>query len=75
MFSSEFCAGLFDLCAATCKMNGNFQRFSTADLYQFTSGTPLERFLFILQVAVGHLYMYVSLSFWGSVCVCMCLPG
>jgi hypothetical protein len=27
---------------ATCKRNGNFQRFSTADLYQFTTETPSE---------------------------------
>ncbi len=30
----------------------NFERFSTADLFQFTGGTPSERFPFILQVAV-----------------------
>jgi hypothetical protein len=29
--------------SATCKIHGNFQRFSTADLYQFTTGTPSER--------------------------------
>ena len=29
-----------------------FQRFSTAALYQSTAGTPSERFLFILQVSV-----------------------
>ncbi len=39
---------------ATCKINGNFQRFSTADLYQFTTRTPSERFPFILQVAVTY---------------------
>jgi hypothetical protein len=37
---------------ATCKINGNFQRFSTADLTQLTTETPSERFPFILQVAV-----------------------
>jgi hypothetical protein len=26
----------------TCKLNGNFQRFLTADLHQCTPGTPLE---------------------------------
>ncbi len=39
--------------AVTCKINGNFQRFSTAGLYQFTAGTPSERFPFVLQVAVS----------------------
>jgi hypothetical protein len=38
----------------TCKTNGNFQRFSTADLYQFTAGIALERFSWFLQVAVGY---------------------
>ena len=37
---------------ATCKIHENFQRFSTADLYQSTAGTPSERFLFVLRVAV-----------------------
>jgi hypothetical protein len=37
--------------AATCEINGNFQRFSTADLYHFTTGPPSERFSFTLQVA------------------------
>ncbi len=36
---------------ATCKINGNFQRFSTAES-QFTTGTPSEQFPFILQVAL-----------------------
>ncbi len=50
-------------CTATCKINGNFQQFSTADLYQFTIGTPSERFPFIKQVAVcvkvNKIYLYV----------------
>ena len=41
---------------ATCKINGIFQRFSTAALYQFTTGTLSERFPFILQVAVWMVY-------------------
>ncbi len=35
---------------AICKIDRNF--FSKADLYQFTGGTPSERFPFILKVAV-----------------------
>jgi hypothetical protein len=37
---------------ATYKVKGNFQRFSTADLYHFTIGIPSERFSCMLQVAV-----------------------
>ncbi len=36
----------------TCKINGNLPRFSTADLYQIPTGTPSERFSFVLRVAV-----------------------
>jgi hypothetical protein len=63
---------------ANCKINGNLQRFSTADLYHFTSGTPLERFPFILQVAVllhSHIHSemaYCALKSQKSNYACAC---
>ena len=47
---------------ATCKTNVNFQRFSTTDLHQFTTGTPSEWFPSFCN---SHMYinicMYVNL--------------
>jgi hypothetical protein len=48
-------------------INGDFQRFSTADLYQFTTETPSERFPFIFRLQYelrpnfGHLKLYSSI--------------
>ncbi len=46
---------LFNVDTAPCPISGNFHRFSTADLYQFTTGTPSERFPCTLHVAVREL--------------------
>jgi hypothetical protein len=46
---------IFEICTsdtATCKTNGNFLWLSTADLYQFATGTPSELFPVFSQVAV-----------------------
>ncbi len=43
-----------DTYTATCKIDGNFQRFSTDDLYEFSTETPSERIPFIFQVAVTY---------------------
>jgi hypothetical protein len=57
---------------ATCKINGKLQRFSTADLYQFTTGTPSERFPFILRVAVSSIGFLCVQLYRLVLCVCAC---
>ncbi len=44
-----------------CKSNVYFQRFLTTDLCQFTTGTPSERLLCILQVAVRILNLLLQI--------------
>ncbi len=71
-------------CTATCKINGNLQRFSTAYLNQFATGTPSERFPFILQAAVSHYHIpytcyvislphtvYVLCNLITTYCICV----
>ena len=52
----------------TCKINGNHQRFSTANMHHFTTGTPCVQFTFIFQVAFCQKALYCRI-----VVCCICI--
>jgi hypothetical protein len=50
------------------QINQNFQRFLMAYLYQFTTGTPLERFPFICELQCLYNILYIHIYIYIYTC-------